>query len=335
MPSPASALTKEPQPELGRTFVAALVSGDVFVKPPGARVSRLTERRKIPVGTTVNATKGRVKLVGVLTHERRSTGVFSKGAFIATQARRKRAVINLELTGGDFDGCDAARSSALRRRVVRKLRGSARGRFRTRGNHSAATVRGTKWLTEDSCDTTVIKTKKGVVDVALASGTLELPPGNVFEAVCDPPLGTGTPPNFCLATLNRPADGIFAVGIGTRVHTGEYTQCIFAPNGAYLCRTVPFPEPEPGDDFRISVLGCAPDGGAGTYTAAWYYHDVLFGALEIPVTNPFEPGTGFCLVTFDDLLGASRRSRSSSGWAERIQGRPPGASALFARPPRG
>jgi hypothetical protein len=332
MPPPASALTKEPQPELGRSFVAALVSGEVFVKPPGARASRLTERRTIPVGTRVDATKGRVKLVGVLTHERRSKGVFSKGAFIATQARRKRAVIDLELTGGDFKGCDAARTSALGRRVVRKLRGRARGRFRTSGNHSAATVRGTKWLTEDHCDTTVIETEKGVVDVALASGSLELPSGNVFEAACDPPLGTRLPPNFCLATLNSPADGIFGVGIGTRVHTGEYTQCIFAPSGAYLCRAVPLPEPAPGDDFRISVLGCAPDGGAGTYTAAWYYQDALIGALEVPVTNPFAPGTGICLVTFDDLDSASRQSRSSSGWAEQIQGRPPGASALFARP---
>ena len=159
-----------------------------------------------------------MKLVGAFTREKRAKGVFSEGAFIATQAQTKRSVIELDLTGGNVDRLRAGRHgrAALSAGAVRRLRGSARGRFRTRGNHSAATVRGTKWLTEDFCDTTAITTQEGPVDVSLASAELELGPGQEFVAYCDPPLDTGLMPNDCLAALNDPSNGFFAVGLGTR-----------------------------------------------------------------------------------------------------------------------
>jgi hypothetical protein len=45
------------------------------------------------------------------------------------------------------------------------LRGNGRGRFRTRGRYSAATVRGTIWDTIDRCDGTLTKVTRGVVVV--------------------------------------------------------------------------------------------------------------------------------------------------------------------------
>jgi ferric-dicitrate binding protein FerR (iron transport regulator) len=49
---------------------------------------------------------------------------------------------------------------------VRRLWGRDRhGRFRTRGRNGQATVRGTRWLTEDRCDGTLFKVKKGAIDV--------------------------------------------------------------------------------------------------------------------------------------------------------------------------
>ena len=320
----ASAATKL-QPELGRKFVVALVSGDVFLKQPGkAGASRLRGRRVIPVGTTVNASKGRVKLTGALTRVKRSKGTFSEGAFIATQARRKRAVIDLELTGGNFGTCTAAARPALNSRVVRRLRGSAKGRFRTRGKHSAATVRGTKWLTADLCDTTEISTQEGTVDVAVASAEFPLGPGQEFAAYCDPPLDTGFEPNFCIAGLNRRDQGIFAVALGTRIHSGEYTLCVTAPAGQYICRLIPLDPPAEGTDFSISALGCAPDADPGTYLVEWYYEEQLIGFLFIPVPKPYAPGSGFCPVTFEDLAGAgvSRQSLTSSAPAGRSLAHP-------------
>ena len=42
---------------------------------------------------------------------------------------------------------------------------NGRGRFRTRGRHSAATVRGTKWTTTDRCDGTLTTVARGKVAV--------------------------------------------------------------------------------------------------------------------------------------------------------------------------
>ena len=47
----------------------------------------------------------------------------------------------------------------------RKLWGDGKGKFRTRGQYSAATIRGTRWLVEDSCKGTLTRVTNGVVSV--------------------------------------------------------------------------------------------------------------------------------------------------------------------------
>ena len=50
--------------------------------------------------------------------------------------------------------------------MVRRLWGQDRGgRFRTHGHNSIATVRGTRWLTEDRCDGTLTRVTEGAVEV--------------------------------------------------------------------------------------------------------------------------------------------------------------------------
>jgi len=58
-----------------------------------------------------------------------------------------------------------SQNAAKSKKPVRSLFGSGHGRFRTQGKHAAATVRGTIWITEDYCDRTVIRVKRGVVGV--------------------------------------------------------------------------------------------------------------------------------------------------------------------------
>src|SRR5262245_66596995 len=58
-----------------------------------------------------------------------------------------------------------AATANLSSRTLRKLKANAKGRFRTRGNRSAATVRGTIWLTADRCDGTLTKVTRGTVAV--------------------------------------------------------------------------------------------------------------------------------------------------------------------------
>ena len=47
----------------------------------------------------------------------------------------------------------------------RRLWGDGKGRFRTKGEFSSATVRGTRWLVEDRCDGTLTRVTKGKVAV--------------------------------------------------------------------------------------------------------------------------------------------------------------------------
>jgi hypothetical protein len=63
--------------------------------------------------------------------------------------------------GARSAGAPRAEASARRRR----LWGSSRGRFRTRGSYSSGSVRGTKWLTVDRCDGTLTVVREGIVQV--------------------------------------------------------------------------------------------------------------------------------------------------------------------------
>jgi hypothetical protein len=49
--------------------------------------------------------------------------------------------------------------------VLGSLWGNGKGKFRTSGKYSSATVRGTIWLTQDRCDGTLTKVTRGVVQV--------------------------------------------------------------------------------------------------------------------------------------------------------------------------
>ena len=92
---------------------------------------------------------------------------------LQSRARSQRGLTELRLKGSSFSRCRARGAAAaagrdaaqLSRRTIRRLRASARGRFRTRGRHSAATVAGTVWITADRCDGTLTHVKRGKVAV--------------------------------------------------------------------------------------------------------------------------------------------------------------------------
>src|SRR6185312_10592390 len=62
--APAASAANVGKPRLARTVVVSRVSGLVRVKPPGVhRFSVLTRRLAVPVGSTVDASHGKVRLV--------------------------------------------------------------------------------------------------------------------------------------------------------------------------------------------------------------------------------------------------------------------------------
>jgi len=156
-----------PAPEQGRFVVLEPVSGDVEVRPAGAtRYRDLTARRRYPVGVTVDAQEGAVRLVVSRGAGSVSKAVFSEGKFTVAQGRGDDPLVTLTLTGPSYaDVCDAATAARKRKRRVRRLWGDGKGSFRTSGRYSAATVRGTRWLTEDRCDGTVTRVLRGEVAV--------------------------------------------------------------------------------------------------------------------------------------------------------------------------
>ena len=79
--------------------------------------------------------------------------------------------VDVYLRGGSFKRCarparrgGARRASASKTRRVRRLWGrDSGGKYRSHGRHSHATVRGTRWLTEDRCDGTFTRVTHGTV----------------------------------------------------------------------------------------------------------------------------------------------------------------------------
>ncbi len=174
-----------PAPVLFKTATVERVGrGPVFFSPPpgqtaGARASQkgrqffpIEQAREIPTGSLLDTRKGRVKL-STAKNSRGAiqSGQFFSGLFQVLQSRRAKGLTELRLKGASFSPCarsgrvEASARRRLSRRTIRRLRGSARGRFRTRGRYSAATVRGTNWTVSDRCDGTLTKVTRGRVTV--------------------------------------------------------------------------------------------------------------------------------------------------------------------------
>jgi hypothetical protein len=177
-----------PPPEVGEDVNVQAASGKVLVAVPsgaaraaGARASQkgltfvpLADARQVPVGSFLDTRRGTVEMVSATgSGGRTQSGKFSAGLFqvLQARARRQKGLTELRLKGSSFSRCRARRSGTragaaqLSRRTIRRLRASARGRFRTRGRNSSATVRGTVWITTDRCDGTLTTVKRGRVVV--------------------------------------------------------------------------------------------------------------------------------------------------------------------------
>ena len=129
-----------------------------------ASSARCAPNESIPLGSTVDATKGKVRLTSAANGSGATqSALFYQGAFVVTQTRGAKPVTQLALSGKLSCAKEKgqARHRSARKKKVRRLWGDGKGRFRTKGRHGAATVRGTKWLTEDRCNGTLFRVKRG------------------------------------------------------------------------------------------------------------------------------------------------------------------------------
>jgi hypothetical protein len=158
-PTPTATPTPTPTPQPGKTVVVQPVSGKVLVKKPGSnQFTEVDASQGIPLGSTVDTKAGVVEL----TANAGQKAKFYDGIFKITQSGG-----TTDLTLNEpLAACGKKASAAAKKKPkTRKLWGDGSGSFRTRGQYSAATVRGTKWLVEDSCKGTLTKVAKGVVSV--------------------------------------------------------------------------------------------------------------------------------------------------------------------------
>jgi hypothetical protein len=173
----SSNLPEVKAPTVGKDFEVEHQGGTVTVKLPGSgQYVALDSNASIPMGSIVNVLKGKVTLTSAKDSKGTTqSATFHGGIFKVTQKRAKKPVTELQLRGGDFSACrrpsraSSAQVFASRKRRARKIRhlwGSGHGHFRTRGRHGAATVRGTIWLTEDSCAGTRVTVRRGLVAVS-------------------------------------------------------------------------------------------------------------------------------------------------------------------------
>ena len=170
-PPPVPAAPAYPEPTaLGETVAAEATSGTVRVKLPGSDAFvALPAGAALPVGSSVDATAGLVEIGSETADGGEQHAVVTGSVFRIDQDAQSGGVTDLVLQGGDFSGCDDRRKAraASRRKstVVRGLWAAGKGRFRTRGRRSVASVRGTRWATVERCHSTTVRVFDGVVDV--------------------------------------------------------------------------------------------------------------------------------------------------------------------------
>jgi hypothetical protein len=144
-------------PVAGKSVGAREVSGTVLVKLAGSSKFVALDPSVIKNGAEVDARKGVVEI----TRSDGGVAKFFDGIFKLSQAG---GITTLTLSE-KLTGCSKKALAAAKKPKTRKLWGDGKGKFRTRGQYSAATIRGTKWLVTDTCTSTITKVTQGSVNV--------------------------------------------------------------------------------------------------------------------------------------------------------------------------
>lgn len=176
IPATGAPETADARPDIGVSAVISRVGGRVTYRPVGVKRSRTLTSEPVEVrfGARVDATRGRVLVrIGRTNGGATSAATFYDGVFrLSEQDTAAPYVATLTLAGASYEnvcgeqaGTARAAQTKRSRKRVRRLWGDGKGRYRTRGRYSAATVRGTKWLTDDRCDGTLTRVARGEVVV--------------------------------------------------------------------------------------------------------------------------------------------------------------------------
>jgi hypothetical protein len=305
---PAGAASK---PRIGRTAVVKPLSGVVLLKKGGS-FARLRRVRTVSIGAILDSQSGKVRVTTAANGKGKTqSGVFHGGRW-QIQQKKGSALTTLALVGDD--GCSSAKSAGgvhAARRSRRSLFGRAHGRFRTRGRHSSATVRGTVWATEDLCSGATLTRAYSGGHVEAKSDTSEqdLKPGQSSEDFCSDNGYPGLSDLYCISLFSDPASDVFGFAIAT-FDPGYFsgTPAADPPRDVDVCITSPKGVQEPCRNYKLEGEsgglwlqsdGCSPASGTGAYTVQWRLRGTL---LPVPLTYTSKhAGAGIgCVNSQDD-----------------------------------
>jgi hypothetical protein len=195
-PSTVTVIFGPPQPELRRSVLVTWINGVVLIREPGEKKFRkLTGTELVPSGTESETSAGRVRVTSAADPDGHvQTADFYEGRFVVAYADNfptlmPPQVVTTETLSGSLGPCVARKTARHlaglpKAKPKRHLWGSGKGHFRTNGKYAAATVRGTIWLTEDTCTNTLVRVSSGVVDVydAALARHITVRPGQTYTA---------------------------------------------------------------------------------------------------------------------------------------------------------
>lgn len=161
-----------PAPRLGTSILIAPTEGTVRVKRPGAAgYITMTAGDSVPVGSVIDTRQGTVNLTSSVGGDKTQSGEFRGALFSVRQSRKGHGMTDLVLRGGNIAACSrtATRVTSRAKKKKKKKRSlfgkDKGGKFKTHGHDSVATVRGTAWVTTDTCAGTRTTVTEGSVSV--------------------------------------------------------------------------------------------------------------------------------------------------------------------------
>jgi hypothetical protein len=157
------------KPVIAKTLVADDVKGIVKLKVPGSQQwAAVTDDQSIPMGAVLDTSNGRLTFETALLGGVTQTAQVWGGRLYMRQ--NQHGMVDLYLAGPALSCARAAGMASMAKATKggkKKLIWvkDSHGRFRSHGKNSVATVRGTQWLTHETCAGTLTRVKQGKVAV--------------------------------------------------------------------------------------------------------------------------------------------------------------------------
>lgn len=290
--SPALSAAKGTGPQVGKSFELTRVSGTVTFTPPGGHATALTGTREAPVGSTVQASHGVVRLTASNGRGGTYSGQFSKGAFQALQSRTGSSATEIKLVGGS---CPSGPTIAsYHHRGHRYLSASVPPDFLVVGanGYAQSSVGRSKFTLSDDCSAaaaaaasqssgqTTVAAQSGNVQASSANHRLQnsISAGEIDQLRCSRSGG------YCVVDIVRlqgELRGFFFPAVATTKGAPTFQFCLTDPSKHRSCKPIVANGPvfENGVHLTggLNVVSCMAT-QKGTYSVSWRANGVQLGA---------------------------------------------------------